>query len=303
MLIDDEPRILRTTSLLLERTASIAQVLCFERAEDALEHFDRTRRPAAGVDPFPTVRAHDEYRDRPSFSLRAALDSALRDPIDSVVVCDYAMPQMDGIAFFERLADPHVRRILLTALCDERFAIRAFNRNQIHQFVHKADPTGPAGLIELLMQQVYAYFRARTAASNTAFAAGAGGEFLRLPGVATLLNTVTRKCGVRGFVFQPDPPGFLLHCGPDDYRLLALGTNASLDRCARVVEEIDGPSALASALKTRAVMSVGRDGRPIYEAHGNWPAAALVPSRHDEGGDAVLFWVLIPLDHECEQAR
>ncbi len=317
VLIDDEPRILRTTSLLLERLAAVAQVLCFERAQDALDHFERVRPGTAGRDPFPSVRARDEYRDGPGHeaprilraldlsppSLRAALDAALRDPVDSLVVCDYAMPQMDGIAFFERLADPHVRRVLLTALCDERFAVRAFNRNQIHQFVHKADPSGPAGLVALLAEQLRAFFRARTAAARAALAAGAGGEFLRHPGVGTLLDVVTREYGVRGFVFQPDPPGFIVHCGPGDYRFLALGDEASLDRCARVVEEIDGPAALARALRARDVMPVGRDGRPIYEAHADWRAAALAPNRQGAGGDAILFWVVIPLAHGCGEVR
>lgn len=319
VLIDDEPRILRTTSLLLERLAAVAQVLCFDRAEDALDHFERVRARTDGRDPFPSVRARDEYRDGPDPdregprilraldlsppSLRAGLDAALRDPVDSLVVCDYAMPRMDGIAFFERLADPHVRRVLLTALCDERFAVQAFNRNQIHQFVHKADPSGPAGLVALLAAQLRAFFRVRTAAAWAALAAGAGGEFLRHPGVGTLLDEVTRECGVRGFVFQPDPPGFILHCGPGDYRLLALGDEASLDRCARVVEEIDGPAALARALRARDVMPVGRGGRPIYETDADWRAAALAPNRHGERGDAILFWVLIPLAHGCEDGR
>ncbi len=317
VLIDDEPRILRTTSLLLERLAAVAQVLCFERAQDALDHFARVRSGTVGRDPFPSIRARDDYRDGPnreaprilraldlsSCCLRAALDAALCDPVDSLVVCDYAMPQMDGIAFFERLPDPHVRRVLLTALCDERFAVQAFNRNQIHQFVHKADPSGPAGLVVLLTEQLRAFFRARTAATQAALAVGAGGEFLRHPGVGTLLDVVTRECGGRGFVFQPDPPGFLLHCGPGDYRLLALADDASLDRCARVVEEIDGPGALARALRAREVMSVGRDGRPIYEAHADWPAVALAPNRQGERGDAILFWAVIPLAHRCEEGR
>ncbi len=314
VLIDDEPRILRTTSLLLERLAPVGQVLCFGCADDALDHLARTRRRATGRDPFPSVRARDEYRDGPnpdtprilrtldlsSLSLRAALDTALRDPVDSLVVCDYAMPRMDGIAFFERLPDPHVRRVLLTALCDERFAVQAFNRNQIHQFIRKADPSGPAGLVAALTEQVRAFFRVRTAAAYTALAAGAGGEFLRHPGVGTLLDAVTRECGGRGFAFQPDPPGFILHCGPGAYRLLALGDEASLDRCARVVEEIDGPVALARALRAREVMTVGRDGRPIYEAHADWPAVALAPNRQEGRGDPLLFWSLIPLVHRYE---
>lgn len=58
----------------------------------------------------------------------------------SVVVCDYAMPGLNGIEVLEKVDDPGVVRILLTGVADEQIALDAFNDGIIDRFVMKNDP-------------------------------------------------------------------------------------------------------------------------------------------------------------------
>lgn len=58
----------------------------------------------------------------------------------AVVVADFAMPNMDGITFFQNLNEKSFKRILLTAEANEKIAIQAFNGGLIHRYIRKDDP-------------------------------------------------------------------------------------------------------------------------------------------------------------------
>lgn len=58
----------------------------------------------------------------------------------SVIVVDYSMPEMDGLAFCEQIDDPRISKILLTGRADERLAVQAFNGGLIDRFILKSDP-------------------------------------------------------------------------------------------------------------------------------------------------------------------
>lgn len=69
----------------------------------------------------------------------------------SVVVVDYAMPEMDGLSFCRRLGDTNIRKILLTGQADEHLAIAAFNEGLIHRYIKKSDPNAA----ELITKSIY----------------------------------------------------------------------------------------------------------------------------------------------------
>ena len=45
----------------------------------------------------------------------------------SVVITDYAMPEMDGVDFLRQIKHSEIKRILLTGVADEKIAVKAFN--------------------------------------------------------------------------------------------------------------------------------------------------------------------------------
>ena len=56
-----------------------------------------------------------------------------------LVIADYMMPEMDGIAFLSRFkeAQPLALRILLTGYADKESAIRAINQVGLYQYIEK----------------------------------------------------------------------------------------------------------------------------------------------------------------------
>ena len=302
LLIDDEPQVLRMTARLFGQLPEVHDVVSFADAASALDYLVRTRPQRPVVDAFSAARVRDEFDDdgptpvvRRQVEIRlsdvtGALDVPSRHELVSVIVCDYAMPGMDGLEFFGRLAEPSIRRVLLTALCDEHQAVQAFNRGAIHHFVHKADPAGPRGLEAMLAGQARAFFSAHASHLRAALALGPGGRLLDHPGLPGLLRQVMGEGGFREYAFCAAPLGFRLG-GGDRPATLVVADSDSFARAQRVVTEVEGPASLAAALADRAVLPTGRDGLPIYEAGADWPALAVEPKL--AGGGEPLFWALI----------
>ena len=67
-----------------------------------------------------------------------ALANSTKHTFD-LVITDYLMPGMDGIAFLSRFkeAQPQAIRILLTGYADKESAIRAINEIGLYQYVEK----------------------------------------------------------------------------------------------------------------------------------------------------------------------
>jgi len=288
VLVDDEPRILQTASRLLENCPAVARVESFARAQDALAWL--AQRPAPGPEDggFEGARVRDVLAadartlvrsiDLPLAGLPARLARSRTAGHVSVVVSDFAMPGMDGLEFFARLPADGTRRVLLTALCDERDAVAAFNEGWIHRFLHKGDPRGPLALPQDVASEARAWFAARLAHVAAALRAGPGGQFPAHPAVAEWLEGAAREGACREYCFRADPPGFHLDGEGPGSRFLALADAGEFERCARVVGEVEGDADLAAALRARAVMPVARDGQAIYEHGAQWRAAALVPA-------------------------
>jgi DNA-binding NtrC family response regulator len=86
---------------------------------------------------------------------------ALEQERIDVVVCDYIMPEQDGIEFLEAVAEryPDTARILMTAHTGIEVAIEAINRARVHRFVQK--PIEREALREVIEQCAARLFRQR----------------------------------------------------------------------------------------------------------------------------------------------
>lgn len=57
----------------------------------------------------------------------------------SVIVIDYAMPEMSGLDLCKQLHDPWIKKILITGKADSNVAVQAFNQGLIDQFIRKEE--------------------------------------------------------------------------------------------------------------------------------------------------------------------
>lgn len=64
-------------------------------------------------------------------------DNKQKKDLPAVVISDYTMPGMNGIEFFEAIADMPVMKILLTGNADLDLALHAFNRSIVNKFLVK----------------------------------------------------------------------------------------------------------------------------------------------------------------------
>lgn len=74
-----------------------------------------------------------------SFTLAAAaLGTLLTEPVD-VVICDYRMPEMDGVELLRRVRElqPHTGRILLSGSTDLSFLLNAVNHAAVARVLRK----------------------------------------------------------------------------------------------------------------------------------------------------------------------
>jgi len=68
----------------------------------------------------------------------AALEALERDPVH-MIVADFMMPEMDGVAFLTKARErrPEATRVLLTGYADKQNAIRAINQAGLYHYLEK----------------------------------------------------------------------------------------------------------------------------------------------------------------------
>ncbi len=79
-----------------------------------------------------------EYRVVTFTSANTALEYISQNRID-IVISDYLMPEMDGIAFLARVREmqPEAPRIILTGYADKENAIKGINEVGLYQYLEK----------------------------------------------------------------------------------------------------------------------------------------------------------------------
>ncbi len=229
------------------------------------------------------------YRWRSAPSTREAIDALDIDSIHrvaydpdrfatvSVIVSDYAMPEMNGLDFFRRLMNPHLGKVLLTGRADEAVAVEALNQGVIDWFIRKSDPLAFEKLttaIETLKQR---YFQSLSAFISETIAISEL-TFFHDPVVASAVATM---CGVfrpvESYVMRHPAGVFLI----DDWgfgRRLVIMTDPEMAAQVAVAENEGAPPELVEALKSGCFVPNFHSGNGQYHADLEDPMRFLHPA-------------------------
>jgi CheY-like chemotaxis protein len=171
----------------------------------------------------------------------------------SVVVVDYDMPGMNGLDFCQQIADPAVRKILLTGKADEHVAVQAFNAGLIDRYLRKQNPDTLAELSRAIVELQAAYFQTIGNTLQRMLTIGIR-HFLFDPAVARLFDELRAQLGIVEHYLVAQPDGMLMLDRNGRAHLLLVQTDIAHRGQYEIAEAQDAPAGLLMNLRSREVV-------------------------------------------------
>lgn len=166
----------------------------------------------------------------------------------SVIVVDYAMPEMNGLDFLKNLKDPNIKRVLLTGIADEKIAVKAFNEGLIDRFIMKNDKSALTSLNALIIELQNQYFEKAGKILRDALAIGAQ-RFLHDPAFAKIFNSLCWENHIVEYYLCNNPDGMLLLDAQGIMSRLVVYTDTDLQAQMEIAHEQNAPPAMLEELK------------------------------------------------------
>lgn len=151
--VDDSREFLLNVTLQLDEHLSY---LAFDSPTHALEYIHKQRYALDWLNEQQSVcQGRTEHG---LAAVYAELDNRKRFSEISVVIVDYAMPGMNGLAFCQQIEHTHVKKILLVGPGDEALAINALEKGLIHQYINKNEVNLAARIVTCIHELQQHYF-------------------------------------------------------------------------------------------------------------------------------------------------
>ncbi|MDQ1817268.1 hypothetical protein RBA41_28580 [Massilia sp. CCM 9210] len=220
-----------------------------------------------------------------------------RFSLPTVVVIDYAMPDMDGLEFCEAAADLPCKKIMFTARADASFAVAAFNRGLIHRFIRKQEPDALDQLEAAIDALQNTYFLDQSRSQAGQLDAHEFG-FLRDPAAAAMVKGLCDRYGFVEYYLFTNPHGFLFFDAEGAPTLVPMMNAKSLEWHADIAAEEGAPAELLAALRERRVVPFFHTGDGCWSSDlpGD-PLKYCKPPQVTRGREA-YYWAMFDLpDH------
>jgi CheY-like chemotaxis protein len=167
----------------------------------------------------------------------------------SVVVVDFAMPEMDGIEFCRNIKNTSIRKILLTGKADEKLAVRAFNEGVIDRFIMKNDKDVLINLNESIHELQHDYFHKSSAALAHALSYGTH-RFLLDPFFSEVFIKICTELNIIEYYLYSNPDGLLMLDAKGNATLIIVYTEKELREQYEIAYDQAAPQELLNRLKT-----------------------------------------------------
>jgi CheY-like chemotaxis protein len=171
-----------------------------------------------------------------------------RFELTTLLVVDFQMPAMNGLAVLEQLKDWPGKRVMLTGQADEQLAVDAFNRGLIDHFIPKQAPDSLARLIT-----VASVLRCEGAGQcGDALHVKLSAEQQRIlaaPGFTSALNAQARQAGWVEHAIVPAPFGVLGITASGQMQWLQLETETSIAGLTEILADAGHPQTLIEQVR------------------------------------------------------
>nr|WP_199066070.1 response regulator [Chromobacterium sp. ASV5] len=281
LFVDDSRSFLENLSLQLDSSLAFRY---FDSAHQALDYLNDDARLSTSLE---AVFAEQEDQDewpQSKLAVDLKLDHILREAQNldrfervSVVVVDFDMPEMDGLELCRRIADPAIKKILLTGKADEKVAVRAFNQGLIDRFILKQDIQAIPELNQAIAELQQAYFEQLTQTVREAVPAKSY-RFLRDPAFAAELEKICAQLGAVERYLHAAPAGYLLRDGQGKEYLLLVKTDEELQSHREIAEDLGAPEELLAHLRGKQFVPYFATENGEYQPGGAHWQSCLLPA-------------------------
>lgn len=165
----------------------------------------------------------------------------------SVVVVDYDMPELNGIEFCRRLANPALKKIVLTGKADEHVAVKSFNEGLIDRFIRKHEVDAVETLNQAIHDMQAAYFDKACATVLDALAVSEY-AFLKDSALAAHVQGIFESLGIVERYLSYQPHGLLMFDAQGTAYLLIIHTDESLRGVHEIAVEQGAPASFHAEL-------------------------------------------------------
>lgn len=294
--VDDNIDFLSNLSLQLE--ADLAYRL-FESPRKALRHLNN----AACAEPlskrfFSSHGAWDEASPDPLIRLdmtaiEREMHNTSRFGETSVVLVDYAMPDMDGLSFCRQIVNPYVKKILFTGVADESVAVSAFNNGLIDRFVLKSERDVYEQINQAISELQRRYIRDCCLPISHVLSLHSPG-FLKDDVFTRFFQQLRREHGFVEYYMTVEPSGFLLLDADAAMSRLVVLTEEELRAHYQIAQDQGAPAELLAALERGdTVPYFGHMPDSYYRPEFTHWRECLYPAGIVHGRQT-YFWALVP---------
>jgi CheY-like chemotaxis protein len=199
-------------------------------------------------------------------AIRSLVHHPARFESVSVVVVDYDMPEFNGIEFCRRIADPAVKKIVLTGKADERVAVRSFNEGLIDRFIRKHEADAVETLNQAIRDMQNAYFDQAGASVRDALCVAEYG-FLKDTALAAHVSGIFETLGIVEHYLSYQPHGLLMFDDAGTAYLLVIHTDETLRGVREIAIEQGAPASFLEALDSHRSLPYFWRTEGYYPAH------------------------------------
>lgn len=292
--VDDNLDFLGNLSLQLD--ADLAYRL-FDSPGKALDHLNNAARAKPLSERFFAAEAGggsscDSVIRLDMASIEREMRNTHRFGETSVVMVDYAMPNMNGVEFCKRIRNPNVKKILFTGVADEYVAVSAFNEGLIDRFILKSERDVYEQVNVAIRDLQNAYIR-DTSHTISHVLTLRSHDVLLDPVFARFFRSLRDEHGIIEYYMSVRPDGFLLLNAEGRATRLIVLTDDDLQLHGRIARDQGAPPELLAALErgdTVPYFETASDGFFHRECN-NW-RECLHPARVLEGRKR-YHWALL----------